>query len=189
MSDNNLIVIEGIDGAGKTTVSEHIKDQYGCVGMTQPEDSWVGEAARRALKDDVHPSCDLFLHMAAHANQQNKIHSSLQNKDVVMDRYYHSRVAYQSIECDFSPEEIYNFHSGWTIEPTLCIILDLPAEESLRRKQDSSDKFEKVDFLSEVRSVYKSYFADQDNVHIVDADRPKQEVLENIIQLLPELSE
>ncbi len=182
--NGQLVVIEGIDGAGKTTASNHICKKYGYSSMTQPEDSWVGEAARRALNEDVEPPCDLFLHMAAHSNQQAKLSSELESTNVVMDRYYHSRVAYQSIQSDFSPEEIQDLHKDWTIEPSIVLILDLPAETALKRKAGSIDKFEKIEFLSEVRSVYKNQFENEENVHIIDADRPKQDVLDTIETLI-----
>ncbi|WP_254280768.1 dTMP kinase [Haloarcula marina] len=183
-SSDQFAVIEGIDGAGKTTVCEHICEDRGYTYMTQPEDSWVGEVARRGLNEDVEPACDLFLHMAAHANQQTKLKSELQTGSVVMDRYYHSRVAYQAVQSDFSPKEIMDFHRDWTIEPTQVIVLDLPAEVALDRKEESKDKFEKIEFLSQVRSVYKDAFGDRDEVHFLSADRPRQEVLNEVKRVL-----
>lgn len=182
--DGQLIVIEGIDGAGKTTVSKQICERYGYEYMTQPEDSWVGEVAREALKKDVEPACDLFLHMAAHANQQPKLISKLQSKNVVMDRYYHSRVAYQAVQSGFSPEKILDLHKGWTIEPSKVIILDICAEKALDRKAGSEDKFEKIDFLSEVRSVYRESFEEREDTHIVDAEGSKQDILNKIESII-----
>lgn len=183
-SRGQLVVIEGIDGAGKTTVSKHIRDNRGYTYMTQPENSWVGEAARRGLNEDVEPACDLFLHMAAHANQQTKLKSELQAGNIVMDRYYHSRVSYQAVQSNFSPEEILDFHRDWTIEPSKVIILDLAPETALDRKEGSADKFEKVDFLSDVRSVYKETFEDDEDAYFIAANRPKEEVLNEVEGLL-----
>jgi dTMP kinase len=185
-SSGRLVVIEGIDGAGKTTVSEHICDDLGYTYMTQPEDSWVGEAARRGLNENIEPTCDLFLHMAAHANQQAKLESELQANHVIMDRYYHSRVSYQAVQSEFSPEEILELHQDWTIEPSEVIILDLPVETALERKKGGTDKFEKSEFLSKVRSVYRETFEDNQGVHFIDAERSRREVLNEVERLLPD---
>lgn len=179
--NNELIVIEGIDGAGKTTVSEYIADSYGYSYMTQPEDSWVGEAARKALKDEkIDPACDLFLHLAAHANQQSRIESILEEESIVIDRYYQSRVAYQSVQTEFSPERIEKMHLDWSIQPSKIIILDIDAETALERKGGGEDKFEYIEFLSDVRRVYKEVFYNRDNIVVIDADQPKEKIFRKV---------
>ncbi|MFB1064845.1 dTMP kinase [Natrinema sp. H-ect4] len=180
--DSRFIVIEGIDGAGKTMVSNYLSERYDQCYMTQPEDSWVGEAARKALEEDVEPSCDLFLHMAAHANQQARLKPQLEKSGVVMDRYYHSRVAYQAVQTQFSAREIEEMHLDWSLQPSETIILDLPPETALERKGGSQDKFEKIDFLSDVRSVYRDFFEDRDDVTFVDARNSEEEVI-RIVEL------
>lgn len=174
--EGRLIVIEGIDGAGKTTVSKKLCETRSCSYMTQPEDTWVGDAARKALDEDVEPACDLFLHMAAHANQQAELKSELKNSDVIMDRYYHSRIAYQSVQTQFSPREIRELHRDWSVEPSDVAILDISPADALERKRGPNDKFEKVEFLSEVRSIYLNFFDDRDEVVVIDASQPPEEV-------------
>lgn len=179
-SKREMIVIEGIDGAGKTTTSEYLAEEHDFYRMSQPEDSWVGEAARKALNEDVEPACDLFLHLAAHANQQAKLRSRLKNSNVVMDRYYHSRVAYQAVQTHFSAIEIEEMHLDWSVEPSKTILFDIPARDALERKLGAKDKFENADFLSEVRSVYLDTFAHRDDVVVVDARKSKGEVLAEV---------
>lgn len=178
--DSRFIVIEGIDGAGKTTVCNYLSEKYDHSYMTQPEDSWVGEAARKALEEDVGPGCDLFLHMAAHANQQPRLKSQLEESDVVMDRYYHSRVAYQAVQTQFSAREIEDMHLEWSIQPSKTIILDLPPEIALERKSGPQDKFEKIDFLSDVRSIYRDLFKGRNDVTFVDARKSEEEVIRTV---------
>lgn len=176
----DLIVIEGIDGAGKTTICEELASEHSYHQMTQPEDSWIGNVARRALNEDVEPECDLFLHMAAHANQQKKLKSKLECGDVVMDRYYHSRVAYQAVQTRFSPKRIEEMHLEWSVEPSKTIVLDLPAEVALIRKKGGEDKFENIEFLSKVRDVYKSVFEGRKNTTFIDGSKSKERVLQEV---------
>lgn len=180
----DLVVIEGIDGAGKTTVSRKICEEYDFVHMRQPENTWVGEAARRALNEDVSPACDLFLHLAAHANQQGTIASALETTNVIIDRYYPSRIAYQSVQTQFSAEQIEEFHKDWTIEPSQVIIIDVPVEAALKRKHGSKDKFENVDFLSKVASVYRDYFDEGDDIIYVDGLQPQNEVFNEVKEII-----
>jgi thymidylate kinase len=118
--------------------------------------------------------------MAAHANQQARLETQLSNSPVVMDRYYHSRVAYQSVQTTFSAQDIEEMHFDWSVRPSKVIILDIPAKVALERKGGSKDKFEKIDFLSDVRSVYIDHFEERANVVIVDARKSREDVIRAI---------
>lgn len=183
-SQGNLFVIEGIDGSGKSTICRRLCQEFDCVHLSQPEDSWVGKAARRALKEDVPPLCDLFLHMAAHANQQTRIVDELDSRDVIMDRYYHSRAVYQAIDTHLSPSEIEELHLGWSVEPVITVILDVDPEIAIGRIGDGGDKFEKYDFLSEVRKKYIETFGQRSDVHLVDASMSREDVYQEVVTIL-----
>jgi thymidylate kinase len=152
--------------------------------MSQPEESWVGQAARKALREDVPPMCDLFLHMAAHAYQQPRIIDELESNDIVMDRYYHSRAVYQSIDTNLSATDIEELHLDWSIEPVTTIILDVDAETAIERIGNTEDKFEKRDFLKEVRTNYIDTFGERPDVFLVDATKPQEEVYQEVISIL-----
>lgn len=184
VDQGKMFVIEGIDGAGKSTICRLLRNQFGCVHMSQPENSWVGEAARKALREDVPPMCDLFLHMAAHANQQSRIEKELETGDVLMDRYYHSRAVYQSVNTNLSPSEIEELHIGWSVEPSVTVILDIDAETAIERIGNNGDKFEKRDFLQKARSIYIDSFNDRPDVYLVDATAPVDEVYEEVVPIL-----
>lgn len=180
----DLFVVEGIDGSGKSSICARLSEDFDCVHMSQPEDSWVGEAARRALIEDVHAMCDLFLHMAAHANQQPRIVEELNSRDVLMDRYYHSRVVYQSVDTHLSPSEIEELHLGWSVDPAVTIILDVDPETAIERIGNARDKYEKLEFLSEVRSIYIEFFSGRHDVYLVDASQPLDEVYQKVVSIL-----
>lgn len=180
----SLFVVEGIDGAGKSTICSRLSEDFDCVQLSQPEDSWVGRSARRALEEDVPPLCDLFLHMAAHANQQTRIVDELDSSDVIMDRYYHSRAVYQGMDTHLSPREIEELHLGWSVEPFVTVILDVDPEIALRRIGHGGDKFEKHDFLSKVRKKYIETFGQRSDVHLVDASMSREEVYQEVVTIL-----
>jgi len=49
-----LVTIEGIDGSGKTTVWEALRERYDeeFTFTREPTESWYGDAVRRSVADD-----------------------------------------------------------------------------------------------------------------------------------------
>ena len=104
-----LVTIEGIDGSGKTTVEEALRDSYdGAFFTTEPtapgpHENEFGWAVRQAIKDDATPPMAvLFTFLADHANHiETILRPALDSHDlVVCDRYIDSRMAYQGYALD-----------------------------------------------------------------------------------------
>ena len=113
-----LVTIEGIDGSGKTTVEEALRDSYdGAFFTTEPtapgpHENEFGWAVRQAIKDDsTPPMAVLFTFLADHANHiETILRPALNNHDlVVCDRYIDSRMAYQGYALDGVVEEADQF--------------------------------------------------------------------------------
>jgi dTMP kinase len=160
-----LVTIEGIDGSGKTTIMEYLKQNpvYSDIIFTrEPTKDWIGQAVMRAIHSDVDPLAELLLFTADHAEHiRNTINPAIEaGKVIVSDRYSDSRVAYQSStlkdRLDEPVEWIKQLHRGWTVVPDLTLLLDIDPEIAVSRcnSRDAQTKFEKVDFLSEVRNVF-----------------------------------
>jgi len=95
-----LVTLEGLDGSGKTTVWEALRERYPEATFTREptDDSWYGEAVYRSIEDDdADPLAELFLYTADHADHLSRvIEPALERGDlVVSDRYSDSRFAYQ----------------------------------------------------------------------------------------------
>ncbi|ODV50224.1 MULTISPECIES: dTMP kinase [Methanohalophilus] len=160
-----LVTIEGIDGSGKTTIMEYLKQNpvYSDIIFTrEPTKDWIGQAVMRAIHSDVDPLAELLLFTADHAEHiRNTIKPAIKTGRVIIsDRYSDSRVAYQSStlkdRLDEPVEWIKQLHRGWTVVPDLTLLLDIDPEIAVSRcnSRDAQTKFEKVDFLSEVRNVF-----------------------------------
>lgn len=175
-----LVTVEGIDGAGKSTVVEGLRDELDAVFTQEPTESWLGDAVRRSINDDDSvPLTDLFLFVADHADHvENVIKPELADDElVVCDRYIDSRYAYQGATLAEREEDIFDdalewvrsVHEGWTVVPDLTLLLDVPPEDAVERLDRETMKFERVDFLRKVRNNYLTLAESEDRFVVVDA--------------------
>ncbi len=141
-----FIVVDGPDGAGKTTLVERLASRLRAAGhevleVRQPGGTPVAEAARAvALDADMHasPLAELFLMLAARADQVEKvIRPALESGQVVLsDRYDLSTEAYQIAGRGLPRDRVMEANELATdgLRPDLTIVLDVPAEVGLKRQ-------------------------------------------------------
>ncbi len=141
-----FIVVDGPDGAGKTTLVRRLASRLRAAGhevleVRQPGGTPVAEAARAAALDaDMHasPLAELFLMLAARADQVEKvIRPALERGQVVLsDRYDLSTEAYQIAGRGLPRDRVMGANELATdgLQPDLTIVLDLPAEVGLKRQ-------------------------------------------------------
>jgi dTMP kinase len=165
-----LVTIEGIDGAGKGTVLRALRDQFPeAVFTTEPnETNRIGDVTRWALQsDDISGLAMFHLFLADHHQHVKEIvePALAEGKIVISDRYIDSRFAYQPISLQDAIPGTENDVRAWVhavqetpksiVVPDSTLLLDISVEESfLRKKQDTKERFEKVDFLTETRENY-----------------------------------
>jgi len=159
-----LVVLEGIDGSGKSSVARIVAGRLGqrAVLTREPTDSWIGEAVRKGDGRKVSPYTDALLFMADRSVHTVQIQSLIRKgKLVVCDRYYHSTVAYQAA---FLRREFKGDAFRWlldanlkiSIHPDLTVVLVIPPKVGLARitGKRKLSRFEKIGFLKEVASNY-----------------------------------
>tara|TARA_B100001750_G_scaffold68231_1_gene54334 strand:- start:782 stop:1366 length:585 start_codon:yes stop_codon:yes gene_type:complete len=192
-----LIVLEGIDGCGKSTQVSLLVDKLRSIGidtlkLREPTDGPHGLRLRSILNEEIQAEHDEILDLFVKDRKQHvseKIEPALNNgKTVVMDRYYYSTMAYQSAS-GFSMEKIRTDNSFAPV-PTLVLILDISAEDGVKRvlKGGNADRFEKEDFLNRVREQYLK-LKNEPNVEIIDASLDIQEVHANIWSFVENFTE
>ncbi len=189
-----LIVLDGIDGTGKTTQAKRllgtlIKKGFDSVYFREPSDSpWGREIKRKAALADslsAEKELDLFQKDRKENVAKNLKPALEQNKIVVLDRYYYSTIAYQGAR-GISPLMIQRMNEKFAVKPDLVFILDVPPREGLERIEKSREErdllFEQEDYLSRVREIFRS-FKDKNIFHI-DALRSEEDIyleIENIV--------
>ena len=184
-----LITLEGLDGSGKTTVWEALRDvRSDAVFTSEPTDSWYGEAVSRSVGDpDADPLAELFLYTADHANHLSEtVRPALADgRAVVSDRYSDSRFAYQGATLARSDvalggtdplEYVREVHAAFSRPPDATIYLDVDPVTAVERS-GRTDKFERTDYLAAVRDNYERLIdAEPARFHRVDATRSPEAV-------------
>jgi len=184
-----LIVFEGIDGAGKTTQARIILQElqskgYDAVFFREPSDSQWGRLIKEkaAIQDSLTPQEELDLFQKDRKyNIENNLKPALEEKKiVVLDRYYFSTIAYQGAK-GIDPETIKNTNESFSIKPDLVFILDIDADEGLKRIENRKEKdllFEREEYLIKVRSLFKSLKSE--NISHINAADSKELISERI---------
>jgi len=189
-----FIVLEGGEGAGKSTQAESLAKELGAVLTREPGGTAVGEALRRLLLDpSVQPlavRAEALLMLAARAQHVAEIiePALASGHDVVCDRYSGSTLAYQGFGRGLPREEL-ALLDRWATggrEPDLVVLLDLPVAAGRRRSMSRGpDRFEDEDdeFLNRVQAGFRQLAAaDPVRWRVVDASHPVEEVAAAIRQ-------
>ena len=185
MNRGRFIVVEGIDGAGKTTQIELLAEKLRAEGRTvcvtaEPTASVSGGLLRDALGGIANRTpCEMaalfVLDRIFHNVNPNGINAMLERGiDVICDRYYYSSLAYQGSQTDFEWVKNMNLGCPEIRVPDLCIFLDLAPEESLKRiskGRTTTELYEKLDTLESVRKRFFDVFdilKDRDHIKVID---------------------
>lgn len=184
-----FIVIEGIDGSGKSTqisllAKKLTEDGRRVYTTAEPTVSLTGGMLRDALRGVTqHTTCEIaamFLldRISHNVNPVNGIEKFLASGvDVICDRYYYSSLAYQGSETDFDWVLDMNINCPEIRKPDLCIFLDLEPEKCLDRISKNrmvKEIYEEVDRLERYRKRYFEIFdmlKFTDNIAIVDTNK------------------
>jgi len=193
-----FIVIEGLDGSGKTTQIKLLAEKLRAMGRSvaetaEPTASATGGLIRDALSGFTPRTgteiAALFMadRVAHNVNPVNGINALLsEGRDVICDRYYYSSLAYQGYVSD--PDWVYhiNVDCPEIRKPDLCVFLDLDDEACLRRMdrgRSYREIYENEDTLLAARKRYFEAFralGARDRISIVNADRAPEEVAEDV---------
>jgi len=187
-----FIVIEGIDGCGKTTQIDElykwlpnsglIKNKSKLIATREPGGSLLGQKLRRLILDnnkDNKPSSlsELLLYSADRAEHVSKIISPALNKNdwVISDRFSDSTLAYQGYGRNINLEIIKKIESivCQGVYPDLTFFLEISPEESiLRRKNEIPDRIESegIKFLEKVNEGFK-LIAKEKNWKVISASQ------------------
>ena len=200
-----FIVIEGIDGCGKTTQIDEIskwlpksglmKKDSQLIKTREPGGSLLGKKLRSLILDNNTNNkptslAELLLYSADRAEHVSKIISPALKKEnwVISDRFSDSTLAYQGYGRNINLETIKNIESivCQGESPDLTIFLEISPEESiLRRKHEIPDRMESegIEFLEKVNEGFK-LIAKEKNWVIISASQNIKTISNQIKEVL-----
>lgn len=164
------IVFEGIDGAGKSTQIQLLKEWLEDNGLevealVEPTDSEIGKLIRKILQrsDATTDRVQKTLGLLFAADRMLIMDKLSDDKKVILsDRSFISSLAYQE-PADWMVEL-----NKYAKKPDLVLFLDLDVKTSVSRTS-GEDEFENEEFLTQVKTNYLEIIDDFNHV-IIDAN-------------------
>ncbi len=193
MQPGLFIVLEGIDGTGKSTQARRLGEWFEKQGREvvlsrEPTDGpWGKKLRESASTGRLSPQHELqyFLNDRRQHVDEKIAPALAAGKVVILDRYYFSTMAYQGAR-GFDPAEIRRMNEEFAPVPDLLLILDLDVDTAHQRighRGDSTNEFEKHESLTRCREIFLS-LKDEPFARVVDSKGSLDDVSAKILQVI-----
>ena len=199
-----IVVFEGLPGCGKSSIArEVIKKMQNCVVMPEVSELAASKGFEVADKASIGTETWFLTQYYTRGTEAQRLRE--EGKLVIEDRNYASSLAFgfanfvasnnPSIFMHF-PSYIVNKAVGTLVKPDAYIFFKIPVSESVKR-QDSREELREelrtsnTNVLRDCARFYRVFFTilePEVPVYEVDATRPKEAVLEDVLRLLEELT-
>lgn len=194
-----FITFEGIDGCGKSTQCEMLKDyltEYGkeFIFVREPGGTEIGERIREILLDKKNTQMtartELLLFEAARAQITDEVIKPAldDGKIVICDRFFDSSSAYQGMARGMGMDFVASLNMAATggLKPDITFFFDISAEEALARRGkrgEASDRIELagLKFQEDVRQGYLELAqSSEGRIVTIDANLGIDEIFEQV---------
>jgi len=200
-----LITIEGLDGAGKTTLAEALAAALAARGvdvelLREPGGVELSERIRTLVKDPalrVDPRAEALLYAAARAQLVAERVGPLlaDGRWVLLDRFVDSSLAYQGSGRGLGVEAVRAINDFGTggLRPDRTLLLRVDARTRDARQAargEAPDRLEREDgsFFAAIGAAYDSLAAaEPGRVRVLDAGAPPAEVAAAAVRALEDL--
>ncbi len=194
----HYVVLEGIEGAGKSTVAARVADELERRGLDvllvrEPGSTPQGERIRSLLLDsgtDLEPWTEALLFAAARAQLAASVvgPALADGRWVVSDRSVYSSLAYQGAGRGLGIETVkaVNDTGLQGVWPELVVLLRVDAGQGLAR-QAVADRIggEGVELQRTVSAAFDTLAAaEPDRFTVVDAEAPIDRVVEQVLAVM-----
>lgn len=187
-----LIVIEGIDGSGKSTCAKNLTEKLNSINIKtiytfEPTHSHYGAKLREGmLSEDLDAEEELLLFV-----KDRKDHIEYMIKPalkegyfIILDRYFYSSIAYQGAK-GIDINLIINMHKDFIIKPDIVFIFHLPIDIALNRiisKRGIADRFENETYLKKVDKIFHSF--NEPFIYHIDTDKDIKIINDELFNIL-----
>ena len=198
-----LIVFEGIEGSGKTTLINHVskylkKKKISFIKIREPGGNKNSEKIRKLIlnkKNKFNPLTDLMLYLASRSeNIENVIKKNYKKKIILLDRFIDSTIAYQHYGMGINKSVIVNINKILLkkIRPNITFLnivnmQNLKKRLYLRKNKNRYDNF-KIKFYKKVQAGFVKLSKNKNNYVVIDSNNNlvenKKKVLNMIIKFI-----
>jgi dTMP kinase len=205
VSRGRLITIEGLDGAGKSTLAAGLVQALADRGrqatlLREPGGVTVSERLRALVKDPelrVGARAEALLYAAARSQLvEERLEPLLDGGEwVVLDRFLDSSLAYQGAGRGLGVSEVraINLFGTAGLAPDRTLLLRIDPETGRARQRErgqQADRLEREgqDFFTTIANAYDVLAqAEPERIRVIDADAPPGAVLERALSELGDL--
>ncbi|HWK18553.1 MAG TPA: dTMP kinase [Solirubrobacteraceae bacterium] len=207
MSTGRLITIEGLDGAGKTTLAESLVDslrrrRIEARLLREPGGVQASERVRELVKDPamrIGPRAEALLYAAARAQLVDEALVPLlaAGEWVLLDRFVDSSLAYQGAgrELGIEPVRLVNEFATGGLRPDRTLLLAIDPALGRDRSRERSEPVDRVEaesdrFFARIAAAYAELAAaEPGRIRVLDASLSPAEVLQASLAQLEDLLE
>lgn len=189
----HLIVLEGLDRAGKSTQVQHLISKLETHNkpvkhLRFPNRSTpIGQMINSYLTNQTSQE-DHVIHLLFSANRWEaaaEITSLVEaGTTVLVDRYYYSGCVYSAAKRNPNMDLLWCRHPEVGLpRPDLCVFLDLDAEEVAKRGGFGGERYEREELQGRVRELFaemQGHGEEGEDVVLVDAKGSVEEVEERV---------
>jgi len=201
MNKGLFITFEGIDGCGKSTQLEKLKEYlenkgYDTIKTLEPGGSKLGQSLRQILlhyDGFVSDRAELFMYLADRCQHIDEIVEKNIKKGIMVlcDRHIDSTVAYQGYGRgqDIKKIEFLNDIATKNKKPDLTFLFDIDVELGQKRVGKNKDRLEKesLDFHSRVKEGYLNLAKlEPQRIKVIDGSKTIEEVFQEVKKIIDE---
>jgi dTMP kinase len=185
-----FLVFEGIDGAGKSSQINILRESLEAAGETpvvsrEPTDGpWGRRIRESASTGRMTPAEELEAFILDRTEHLSGVvmPALLDGRVVILDRYFYSTIAYQGTRAGVDVEAVRRRMESLFPEPDLVLLLDVEPEVALRRivggRGETPNEFERREGLERARAVFLSL--ESPRIRRIDASLGEAEVAREV---------
>ena len=197
MKKGMFIVVDGIDGSGKSEIVKMLHSylfsnkKYRILTTREPTNGNYGKRIRQMLRKEVDPAVSSKKLMGLFINDRKQhLKSTIEpflersSKDglniVLCDRYYYSTIAFQGAQ-GLSNKGLIAKNKGFR-KPDIAFLLDVEPSVALKRiEYRKKEKFEQLEFMKKIRTIFlRLPKLLNDNIKIIDSSKPLKDVFKEM---------
>jgi dTMP kinase len=196
-----LVTIEGLDGAGKTTLAAGLAERLrGAVLLREPGGVEASERIRDLVKDPaltIGARAEALLYAAARAQLvEERLSGELAaGRLVLLDRFVDSSLAYQGAGRELGVEDVAAINAFATggLTPALTLLLRIEPAQGRARQDDRGEAPDRLElagdaFFLRIAAAYDELAAaEPDRFVVLDATRPPHDLLDDALDAVARL--